>query len=82
MSSSVSLAIKGSALTLTARFLVGSLLLYLATALYSFYRPGLRDIPGPRLAALSRLWNVFNVAQGNAPQNFRKLHEKYGNIYQ
>jgi hypothetical protein len=74
------LPIPGPVTILLTYLLAGSLLFYLVTAIYSFYRPGLRELPGPPLAAFSRLWNVFNIAHGNAPQKFRKLHQRYGKI--
>jgi hypothetical protein len=80
MSASVLSTLKGLAPSLILLLLPGLLLLYLATAICSFYRPGLRELPGPRLATVSRLWNVFNIAGGNAPKNFQKLHAKYGKI--
>lgn len=41
---------------------------------------GLRRIPGPRLAAYSRLWNVKVAASGDAHESFQRLHEKYGKL--
>jgi hypothetical protein len=80
MSTSVLLTVPGLASILLLCLLAGSLLFYIVTAISSFYRAGLHELPGPRLATFSRLWNVFNIARGNAPQNFQKLHQRYGKI--
>lgn len=61
-------------------FLTSLLLSYAVSSVRSVFRSGLRELPGPRLASFSRLWNVANVWDGNAPTNFRRLHEKYGKI--
>lgn len=80
MASSLLPAIIDHAPLLILCLCVGSTLLYLPAAVSSIRRPGLRQLPGPRLAAITRLWNLTNVIGGNAPKNFRKLHEKYGRI--
>lgn len=49
-------------------------------ALRTRFRPGLRQLPGPRLAPYSRLWNLSTAAGGNSHKTFRKLHEKYGKV--
>ena len=54
--------------------------IWLSHTLYVRFRPGLRQLPGPRLAAYSRLWNVVNASQGNAHESFQRLHEKYGKV--
>jgi len=46
-----------------------------------FFHP-LRDIPGPFLASISRIWIVFNTGQGNMEHTQRALHKKYGNCNQ
>jgi hypothetical protein len=49
---------------------------YLCSA---FWTP-LRKIPGPILARFSGLYRLNLVHKGNAPQNYRFLHEEYGPI--
>jgi hypothetical protein len=41
----------------------------------------LRDIPGPFLARLSRLWELQQVIDGNWHQKVIKLHQKYGMLF-
>lgn len=55
-------------------------LTYIASLLRTRFRPGLRNLPGPRLASYSRLWNIKNAASGNAHESFRRLHERYGRL--
>jgi hypothetical protein len=55
-------------------------LTWIASLLRVRFRPGLRNIPGPRLAAYSRLWNVRIAASGDAHESFRRLHEKHGKL--
>lgn len=40
----------------------------------------LRDIPGPLLARLSRLWYIFAIYKGNFEFTNIELHKKYGPI--
>jgi hypothetical protein len=49
---------------------------YLRTA----NKPGLRSVPGPRLARYSNLWRLRNAVSGLAPQNFQKVHKTYGKV--
>ena len=42
------------------------------------YQPGLVNIPGPPLAAYTKLWRVYDVCQSDAPHTAIKLHRKYG----
>lgn len=55
-------------------------LVWIVSTLRVRFRPGLRKLPGPRLAAYSRLWNVKTAASGNAHESFRRLHKKYGKV--
>ena len=57
-------------------FLAWFLLDYLRIAL----KPGLRTIPGPFVARLSKLYRVFKIAPGDCPQFYLRLHEQYGPI--
>lgn len=42
------------------------------------YKPGLRDIPGPRIAKYTRLWKLHSVWKGDHHQTEIALHKKYG----
>ena len=44
------------------------------------FKPGLSDIPGPALAAYSKLWRLHNVRQGSAHLTAIELHRKYGKL--
>ncbi|CAG9990779.1 unnamed protein product [Clonostachys byssicola] len=48
--------------------------------LYISLRPGLRDLPGPWLARYTPLWRLMFVFNGKAPEGYRKLHAKHGQI--
>lgn len=55
---------------------VGLLFSFFHAAFYS----RLRKIKGPRLAAVTNLWRLAKLSQGDAPTLFRQLHNKYGKI--
>lgn len=40
----------------------------------------LRNIPGPKLNAISRLPYILRIIDGTAPFYLRKLHEQYGDV--
>lgn len=42
------------------------------------FRSGLRNIPGPTLAAYTALWRWHDVRKGQAHETAIKLHRKYG----
>ncbi|KAL0262176.1 hypothetical protein SLS55_003615 [Diplodia seriata] len=42
------------------------------------FRPGLRSIPGPPVAAYTGLWRFLDVAKGQAHWTHINLHKKYG----
>jgi hypothetical protein len=44
------------------------------------FRSGLRELPGPTLAAYSRLWNILTASSGQAHSKFQELHQRYGKI--
>ena len=57
--------------------LVGFLLAdYLRIAL----RPGLRPLPGPLFAKFTKLYRVINIARGDCPDFYLRLHKKHGPI--
>lgn len=43
-------------------------------------RPGLRSIPGPFIARFSKLYRLVNIARGDCPDFYLRVHEKYGQI--
>ena len=66
-----------------------ALILYLSIALVLFcfvdsariaLRKGLRTLPGPFLARISGLYRLSLVYDGDAPRQYRKVHEKYGPV--
>lgn len=44
------------------------------------FRQGLRSLPGPLFARFSGLYRVYMVFGGKGPQEYVKIHEKYGAI--
>ncbi|KAN0112173.1 cytochrome P450 [Hyaloscypha variabilis] len=44
------------------------------------YFSSLRDIPGPFLASISRVWKVYYGLKGNIHYKYQDLHEKYGPV--
>ena len=55
-------------------------LLFVASLLRNKYQPGLRDIPGPPVAAYTKLWRLFDVRSGQAHWTAIALHKKYGKL--
>ena len=46
----------------------------------TFFRKGLRKLPGPLLARFSGLYRLSMVAKGDSPQNYRRIHHQYGRL--
>ena len=67
----------GHAIYLTA-FLV-LFLLYLATA-FATRILRLRNVPGPALAAYTRLWLAKTLASGNSAKTFVEINKEYGKL--
>lgn len=44
------------------------------------FQSGLTSIPGPPVAAHTKLWRLYNVWKGSAHLEAIKLHKKYGNL--
>ena len=61
---------------------VGASLLLLIVVHYlrTYFRKGLRDLPGPIFARLSYLYRLSMVYNGDGSAQYRKIHEKYGPI--
>lgn len=56
----------------------GIALWYIIPALYLTFFSPLKNVPGPLLTRFTRLWELWQVYQGNSQAAFVKLHEKYG----
>lgn len=44
------------------------------------YKKGLRSLPGPFLARFTGFYRLSMVWRGDAPSQYRRIHEKYGPI--
>ncbi|KAM3419786.1 hypothetical protein BST61_g3119 [Cercospora zeina] len=44
------------------------------------FQPGLASIPGPPLAAYTKLWRLYSVWKGSAHLDAIHLHKKHGNL--
>lgn len=42
------------------------------------FKPGLSKIPGPTIAAYTRLWRLYDVWKGDAHNTAIRLHRKHG----
>ena len=54
------------------------LALIMLNLLWNKFQPGLVKIPGPALAAYTKLWRLRNVYRGHAHLTAIDLHRKYG----
>jgi len=60
---------------------LSSLLAYLIyITIYRIFFHPLRNVPGPFLARLSKLWLAWHVRKGQSHVHFPKLHARYGPI--
>lgn len=44
------------------------------------YRKGLRSLPGPKFACLTGFYRFGLVYRGDAPEQYREVHKRYGKI--
>lgn len=44
------------------------------------FQPRLRTIPGPFIARFTKFYRAFNIAKGDSPQFYLRLHDQYGPI--
>lgn len=58
----------------------GLILLVASQVLHTAYRRGIRRVPGPWLAKFSILYRLSLIIKGKAPEEYGKLHDKYGRI--
>ena len=56
------------------------LILVLISYARTYFRKGVRSLPGPALARFSGLYRLSLVHDGHAPERYRELHQKYGPI--
>lgn len=62
-------------------FLLGSVVAYvLLTIIYRLYIHPLSRLPGPRLAAVTRLYEIYYAAWGAASfdDEINQMHQRYG----
>jgi hypothetical protein len=50
-----------------------------AVCFRAFLSP-LRNVPGPRLAAVSRLWEFYTTVRGDISWRTVNLHQQYGQL--
>lgn len=53
---------------------------YSASLLPSYFKPALHSLPGPKLAAFTRLWKLYISVKGDAQLTYQAIHKKYGPI--
>ncbi|ELR10417.1 hypothetical protein VC83_00506 [Pseudogymnoascus destructans] len=53
---------------------------YAVSCLISYFRPHLRQLPGPLLARFTCLYKVYISLKGDSHIEYQKLHRKYGPI--
>ena len=58
--------------------LTAAALYFIVTTLYTRFRPSLRSIDGPPLAAWTNLWRFWNTFKGHDHLTHISLHRKYG----
>ncbi|KAL6253147.1 Cytochrome p-450 [Rhinocladiella similis] len=54
--------------------------LFIIHTLHTAFRKGIRQIPGPWLAKFTIFYRISLVSKGNGVQEYRRLHEKYGDV--
>lgn len=53
---------------------------YAVSCLFSYFRPHLRQVPGPFLARFTRLYKVYLSIKGDMHIEHQNLHKKYGPV--
>ena len=66
--------------TLVTYASVALVVLLLLDYLRVAFKPGVRSIPGPVFARFTKLYRVVNIARGDCPDFYLRLHDKYGPI--
>jgi hypothetical protein len=54
--------------------------LFVLSLVYNKLKPGLRNIPGPPIAAFTKLWRAYDVYTGNSHLTALDVHAKYGPV--
>ncbi|EXJ60076.1 cytochrome P450 oxidoreductase [Cladophialophora yegresii CBS 114405] len=54
--------------------------LFALSLVYNKLRPGLRGIPGPPVAAYTKLWRLYDVWRGHAHMTAIDIHKEYGPV--
>ena len=78
--SSHSCSFDRSQITMAIALLSAIVLILSASALHRIFFSALRDVPGPFLARLTRLWYLIQVHHGHAEKVLKRLHATYGKI--
>jgi hypothetical protein len=65
-------------IALAVRILIAALCLIASIAVYRLYFHPLSRIPGPRLAALSNIWQAYHARNGRMLELGKTLHRRYG----
>lgn len=60
--------------------LVLTALVLVATAVLRRYFSAISDVPGPFWAAITRLWHIYYIYNGDHNTRVMKLHEKHGHF--
>ncbi|OBT76525.1 hypothetical protein VF21_05439 [Pseudogymnoascus sp. 05NY08] len=53
---------------------------FLSSFVVSYFRPGLRELPGPVLARFTLLWKVWVHIKGDGHVVYQNIHKRYGPI--
>lgn len=53
---------------------------FAAAAIHRIFFHPLANVPGPKLAALTKLWLAWNVRKGESHAFLPSLHKKYGRV--
>ena len=59
-------------------FVIASLVGVVVLGLWRRYVSDIADIPGPVLASVSRVWNLWRLVKGDIDQHCISLHERHG----
>ena len=59
-------------------FLFASFVGIVVLGLWRRYVSDIADIPGPVLASVSRVWNLWRLVRGDIDQRCIALHERHG----
>ena len=54
--------------------------LFSSITIYRLWFHQCSQFPGPRLAAVSKLWHVWHIRKSNNFSFMKELHEKYGDV--